>query len=152
MGISDIARTIGTTISMRDSAFHVKVHGIELGTREPHEPDNSQPNPIEIKYTQNFEIVIHKTVGQKPLTQCTIPDGLWEVLIKFNTLRGADGDLSEALKTIRDLTAGPRKLYTALFPEGLCTYIQKKEITQSKGSEDYYHTVELTLIEANGGD
>jgi hypothetical protein len=32
----------------------------------------------------------------------------------------------------------------------LCTYILKKEITQVKGSSDWYHTCEITLIEANG--
>jgi len=96
---------------------------------------------------QEFEIVVYKTVGQKPLTQCTIPEGLWEVIVKFNTLKGSDDDLSENLKTIKKFTAGPRKLYTALFPEGLCSYIKRKEIVQVKGTKDWYHTVELTLIE-----
>ena len=73
-------------------------------------------------------------------------------MIKFVTLKGTDGGLSETLTRIKGFTAGPRKLYTALFPEGLCSYIKKKEIVQSKGAKDYYHTVELTLIEANGGD
>ena len=157
MAISDIVRSISgeaaaATISLADSAFHVKIHGIELGVRDMDDPDTSQPNPLEIRYSQEFEIIIHKTVGQKPLTQCTIPDGLWNILVKFNVLKGTDGGLSEALKSIRDLTAGPRKFYSALFDDGLCTYIQKKEIVQSKGAKDWYHTVEVTLIEANGGD
>lgn len=137
---------------MADTAYHVKIHGIELGVRDLDDPDISQPNPLEIRYTQEFEVVIHKTVGQKPITQCTIPDGLWGVIIKFNVLKGTDGGLSEVLKKVRNLTAGPRKLYTALFDDGLCTYILKKEITQSKGAKDWYHTVELTLLEANSGD
>ena len=157
MAISDIVRSISgeaaaATISLADSAFHVKIHGIELGVRDMDDPDTSQPNPLEIRYSQEFEIVIHKTVGQKPLTQCTIPDGLWSILVKFNVLKGTDGGLSEVLKSVRDLTAGPRKFYSALFDTGICTYIQKKEIVQNKGAKDWYHTVELTLIEANGGD
>lgn len=116
------------------------------------DPDTSQPNPLEIRYTQEFEVVVHKTVGQKPITQCTIPDGLWNIIVKFNALKGSDGGLSEALKDIKGLTAGPRKFYSALFDSGLCTYILKKEIVQAKGAKDWYHTVELTLIESNGGD
>ena len=73
-------------------------------------------------------------------------------MIKFVTLKGTDGDLSENLKKIKAFTAGPRKLFTALFPEGLCSYIKRKEIVQAKGAKDWYHTVELTLLEANGGD
>lgn len=137
---------------MADTAFHVEIHGIELGVRDLDDPDTSQPNPLEIRYTQEFEVVIHKTVGQKPITQCTIPDGLWGVIIKFRTLKGSDGGMSEVLKRVKNLKAGPKKLYTALFDDGLCTYILKKEITQIKGAKDWYHTVELTLVEANGGD
>lgn len=163
-GVSEITRSvieraeathdnlIAATVSLRDSAFHVTIHGVELGVKDVYEPDNSQPNPLEIRYTQEFEIVVHKTVGQKPLTQCTIPEGLWTILVKFNTLRGTDGDLSEKLKTIRKLTAGPKKFFSALFPDGICTYIQRKEIVQTKGAKDWYHSVELTLIEANGSD
>lgn len=159
MAISEIINSlanqaVSATVSLQDSAYHVKIgdQEIELGVRDSNDPDTSRPNPIEIRYTQEFKIVIHETVGQKPLTQCTIPDGLWEVMIKFVTLKGTDGGLSETLTRIKGFTAGPRKLYTALFPEGLCSYIKKKEIVQSKGAKDYYHTVELTLIEANGGD
>jgi len=157
MSVSDIVRNLGSekvdaTISLYDSAFHVKIgEEIELGVRDVNDPDVSQPNPLEIRYSQEFEIVVHKTVGQKPLTQCTIPDGLWNILVKYNSLKGTDGDLSENLKRIRDLTAGPRKFYSALFPEGICSYIQRKEIVQTKGAKDWYHSVELTLIEANGG-
>jgi hypothetical protein len=159
MAISDIINSLSgqdasaaATVSLQDSAYHVKIGEVELGIREISDPDTSKPNPLEIRYTQEMEIVVHKTVGQKPLTQCTIPDGLWEVLIKFNTLKGTDGDLSDTLTKIKGFTAGPRKLYTALFPEGLCSYIKKKEIIQTKGAKDYYHSIELSLIEANGGD
>lgn len=139
-------------VSIADSAYHVKIHGMELGVREPDDPDTSQPNPLEIRYTQEFEVVVHKTVGQKPITQCTIPDGLWGVIIKFSTLKGSDGGMSEVLKRVKNLKAGPKKLYTALFDDGLCTYIIKKEITQNKGLSDWYHTVELQLIEAHSED
>ena len=159
MSVSDIVRSIGeggsgsegamVRVSLADSAFHVKIHGIELGVREMNDPDISQPNPLEIRYSQEFEIVVHKTVGQKPLTQCTIPDGLWTIMVKYNSLKGTDGDISEKLTKLRDLTAGPRKFYSALFPEGLCTYIQRKEIVQTKGAKDWYHGVEIALIEAN---
>ena len=159
MAISDIINSLSgqgasATVSLQDSAYHVKIgdSDIELGVRDNNYPATSRPNPIEIRYMQEFEIIVHKTVGQKPLTQCTIPEGLWEVIVKFNTLKGSDDDLSENLKTIKKFTAGPRKLYTALFPEGLCSYIKRKDIVQVKGTKDWYHTVELTLIEANGGD
>lgn len=152
MGGNDLGAA--ATVSLADSAYHVKIGDaeIELGIRDPSDPDASRPNPMEIRYTQEMEIIVHKTVGQKPLTQCTIPEGLWEVMIKFVTLKGTDGDLSENLKKIKGFTAGPRKLFTALFPEGLCSYIKRKEIVQTKGAKDWYHTVELTLIEANAGD
>lgn len=157
MSISEIARSvlnegISAVVSVADSAFQVTIHGITLGVREWGDPDLGQPNPIEIRYTQEFEIVVHKTVGQKPLTQCTIPDGLWNILVKIPFLKGTDNDLSENLKSLRDLKAGPKKFLSALFPDGLCTYIQKKEIVQAKGAADWYHTAEVTLIEANGGD
>lgn len=141
---------LSAKVSLADSAFHVKIHGIELGVRERDNPDTSQPNPLEIRYSQEFKIVVHETVGQKPLTQCTIPDGLWNIIVKYNSLKGTDGGLAEKLRLIRNLTAGPRMFYSALFDDGLCTYIQKKEIVQSKGASDWYHSVELTLIEANG--
>jgi hypothetical protein len=157
MGISDIIQGIqsksgAVVVNMADSAFHVKIHGIELGIRDMDDPDTSHPNPLEIRYTQEMEIVIHKTLGQKPLTQCTIPEGLWSIFVRYTSLKGADGALAETLKKIKGLTAGPRKFYSALFDEGLCTYIQRKEIVQTKGTKDWMHTVELTLIEANGGD
>jgi hypothetical protein len=159
ISISEIVRSIGSVsegaiavVSMADTAFHVKIHGIELGVRDMDDPDTSKLNPIEIRYTQEFEVVVHKTVGQKPITQCTIPDGLWNIMIKFRALKGPDGGLSEVLTQIRDLPAGPKKLYTMLFDGGLCTYILKKEIIQTKGTDDWYHTGEITLIEANGGD
>jgi len=144
-------------VSMADTAFHVEIHGIELGVRDMDDPDTSRPNPIEIRYTQEFEVVVHKTVGTKPLTQCLCPDGLWNIIVKFNTLKGSNDGLSEALTKIRDLSAGPKKFFSALFPGkdksgGLCTYIVKKEITQVKDSKDWYHQVEITLLEANGGD
>ena len=144
-------------VSIADSAFHVEIHGIGLGVRDMDDPDTSRPNPIEIRYTQEFEVVVHKTVGTKPLTQCLCPDGLWNIIVKFNTLKGSNDGLSEALTKIRDLSAGPKKFFSALFPGkdksgGLCTYILKKEITQVKGSKDWYHQVEITLLEANGGD
>lgn len=141
--------TAQVTINNQDKAFHVKLHGIELGISNISDPDASQPNPQEIRYTQEFKIVIHETPGQKPITQCTIPEGLWKVSLKFNVLKGANNTLSSVLTSIRDLTAGPRKIYTALFPEGLCTYIERKEIVQTKGADDWYHTVEVSLVEAN---
>ena len=117
ISISEIVRSIGSVsegatavVSMADSAYHVKIHGIELGVRDLDDPDTSQPNPLEIRYTQEFEIVVHKTVGQKPITQCTIPDGLWNIIIKFNVLKGTDGGLSETLKRIS------RKWSSALNP------------------------------------
>lgn len=136
-------------ISNNDKAFHVKLHGIELGIRDLSDPDISKANPTEIRYSQEFKIVIHETPGQKPITQCTIPDGIWKITVKLTGLKGSDGDLSTVLTGIRDLTAGPRKLYTALFPEGLCTYIERKEIVQSKGADDWFHTIEVSLVEAN---
>ena len=158
MSLSDIIASVtgdqaSATVSIQDSAYHVKIgDSVELGIRDFTDPDTGRPNPGEIRYTQEFEIVIHKIVGQKPLTQCTIPVGLWETIIKFVSLKGTDGDLQENLKTIRDMSAGPRKIYTALFPGGLCSYIKRKEITQQAGSDDWYHSCELQFIEANGGD
>lgn len=156
MSVSDIIRSLGSekmaaTVSLVDSAFHVVIHGIELGVREMNDPDASQPNPLEIRYSQEFEIVIHKTVGFKPKTQCTIPEGLWSILVKYNSLKGTDDDLSKNLEKIRDLPAGPQLFLSALFPGGLCTYIQKKEIVQTKGAKDWYHSVEITLLENNSG-
>jgi len=160
MAISDLVRSLGSTsegamvtVNMADKALHVWLHGIELGVRELDEPDTSQPNPLEIRYIQEFEIVVHKTVGQKPLTQCTIPEGLWKILVKYNSLKGTDGDLAQKLIDLKNLPAGPKKFISALFPNpGICTYIERKEITQVKGTDDWYHTVEVSLIEANGGD
>ena len=157
MSVSDILRNLGSekmaaTISLVDSAFHVKIHGIELGVRDMNDPDISQPNPLEIRYSQEMEIVVHKTVGRRPKTQCTIPDGLWTVLVKFVTLKGTDGHLSKVLTDIKDLNAGPGRVETALFGSpGVCMYLQKKEIVQTKGAKDWYHSVELSLIEANSG-
>jgi hypothetical protein len=156
MSLSDIIDLIKdekatATVSIQDLAYHVKVHGNELGIKDQNDPDIGQPNPTEIRYTQEMEIVIHKTVGQKPLTQCTIPEGLWEVVMKITFLKGSDGGLSQKLKNIRDLKAGPNKIYTALFDTGLCTYLRRKEIVQTKGTKDWYHTCELSFIEANGG-
>ena len=137
-------------VSLVDRAKHVKIHGIELGIRDYSDPDLSQPNP-EMEWTQEFEIIVHKTVGQKPLTQCTIPDGLWNLVMKFETLKGTDGGISEVLQKVRDLDAGPGRVECTLHNSGLCMYLQKKIIKQPKGSKDFFHTVELTFIEANSG-
>ena len=149
--LKSVSEGAAVNISLADSAFHVKIHDIELGVRDMNDPDISQPNPLEIRYSQEFEIVVHKTVGFKPKTQCTIPEGLWSIMVKFNTLKGTDDNLSANLEKIRDLPAGPKHFFSALFPGGLCTYIQKKEIVQMKGAKDWYHSVELTLIENNSG-
>jgi len=114
MAISEIINSLANqalsaTVSLQDSAYHVKIgdQEIELGVRDSNDPDTSRPNPIEIRYTQEFKIVIHETVGQKPLTQCTIPDGLWEIMIKFVTLKGTDGGLSETLTRIKGFRLAP---------------------------------------------
>jgi hypothetical protein len=157
MSVSDLLRTIGAervdaAISLVDSAFHVRIHGIELGLRDMADPDTSQPNPTEIRYTQEFEIVVHKTVGTKPKTQCTIPEGLWNVMVKFNVLKGPDNDLSKVLTDIKALDAGPGRVESAFFGSpGVCMFLQKKEIVQSKAAKDWYHSVELSLIESNPG-
>ncbi len=157
MSLSDIMNSVRdmanqaevkAVISLQDMAKHVKIGSVELGIRNASDPDLSQPNP-EITWTQEFEIVIHKTVGQKPLTQCTIPNGIWNLALKFNTLKGTDGGISDVLVAIRDMLAGPHRVEDALFNEGKCMFIQKKTITQPKGTKDFYHTVELQLIEAN---
>jgi len=158
MSISDIINSVTgleatATVSMADQAYHVYIgQSIGLGFRDMTDPDTGRPNPTEIRYTQEFEIITHKVVGQKPITQCTIPVGLWEIIMKFNVLKGSDGGLSQTLTDIKDLDAGPRKIYTALFPGGLCSYLRRKEIVQPAGSDDWFHTVELSFIEANGGD
>jgi hypothetical protein len=160
MGLSEIIKlasedsTTGSEqakVSIEDKAKHVKIHGIELGIRSNEDLETSKPNPIELQYSWESEIVVHKTVGQKPITQCTIPEGLWSLVVRFNTLKGPDGGLSDVLTKVKELKAGPGMVSTALFNEGICMYLQKKHITQTKGTEDYYHTVELTLIEANDG-
>lgn len=159
MSIADIVKDVGGRLpsGIFGKAFHVVLREngktvLKLGVREPHNPDTGQPNPTEIRYTQEFEIVVHKTVGQKPVTQCTIPDGLWNITMKFNTLKGTDGGLSNVLTDLKEFRAGPRKLFTALFPEGICTYIQKKEIVQTKGADDWHHTTEVSFVEANSGE
>lgn len=170
MSVTELVRSLGSSVSegaiaagllyplsITSKAFPVEIHGVKLGVRDIDDPDTSQPNPIEIRYTQEFEIITHKTVGQKPLTQCTIPDGLWNITIKFNVLKGsgdksADADISKTLSDIKALKAGPGLLKTALFKEGLCTYITRKEIVQSEGADDWLHSVTLELIEANSGD
>mgnify|MGYP007037350303 CR=1 FL=1 len=154
---SSVSEGAIAAVSITSKAFPVEIHGVKLGVRDIDDPDTSQPNPIEIRYTQEFEIITHKTVGQKPLTQCTIPDGLWNIAIKFNVLKGsgdksADADISKTLSDIKALKAGPGLLKTALFKEGLCTYITRKEIVQSEGADDWLHSVTLELIEANSGD
>jgi hypothetical protein len=126
------------TVYLANYAYHVKIGNaeIELGIRDSADPNASRPNPMEIRDKREMVIIIHKTVGQKPLTNCTIPEGLWEVMIKFLTLKGTDGDMSENLKKIKGFTADPRELFTALFPEGLCSYIKRKEIVQTRGVKD----------------
>ena len=160
MGLSEIVKLAAedstadsepAKVSMQDSAKHVTIHGIELGLKSVGDLDTSQPNPIELQYSWESEIVVHKTVGQKPITQCTIPEGLWSLVVRFNTLKGPEGGLSDVLTKVKELKAGPGMVSTALFNEGICMYLQKKHITQTKGTKDYYHTVELTLIEANDG-
>lgn len=151
--ISGLESTSASAIvSIQDAAYHVYIGtSIGLGFRDTDDPDTSRPNPVEIRYTQEFEIVTHKVVGNKPITQCTIPVGLWEISMKFNTLKGSDDDLSQTLEDVKKLDAGPRKIYTTLFRDGKCCYLRRKEIVQPAGSDDWYHTVELQFIEANGG-
>jgi hypothetical protein len=137
-------------VGSADEAFHVKIGSIELNMLNPSDPDSSILNPNEIVWSQENKIVTHETPGQKPLTQCTIPDGLWECSIKWNALKGSDEtDISDTLVKIRDLDAGPRLVKSALFPGGKCMYLQAKSITQPQGRKDYYHLVTLKFIEAN---
>jgi len=140
---------------LSDDVVKVKIHGIELGNRDHENPDRGQPNPIEIRWTQEMEVVVHKTVGHKPLTQCTIPDGLWKCEIKFNTLaKDPDSaEISEVLEKVRDLKAGPGLVIDSLMNSigGKCMYLVRKTITQRAGTKDWYHTVELEFLEANDG-
>lgn len=142
-----------TVLSMSHLAKKVRIGDVALGEINYANPDLGQPNPTSITWTQEFEIVVHKIVGQKPLTQCTIPVGLWNCRITFNTLALSleTHKISTVLKTVRDWNAGPRKIWDSLWNEGKCMYLQKKEISQKAGSKDWYHSVTLDFIESNDG-
>jgi len=141
---------IGVNIGLKGAWKHVKIGSVELGIKRTDDPDLSQPNP-EIEWSWEAEVVVHKTIGQKPISVCTIPDGLWYLALKFTTLKGTDGGINEQLKAIRDMDAGPRGVEDILFNEGKCMFLVKKLIRQPKGSKDYYHTVELNFVESNPG-
>lgn len=140
-------------LNMTHLAKKVKIGDVQLGEIDYDNPDLSQPNPIEIRWSQEFEIVPHKVVGRKPITQCTVPIGLWQCQVRFNTLAGSTENhkISETLLTIREWDAGPRKIWDSLWNDGKCMYLQKKEITQKAGAKDWYHQVNLDFIEANDG-
>jgi hypothetical protein len=111
MSLSDIIASVtgeqaSATVSIQDSAYHVKIgDSVELGIRDFTDPDTGRPNPGEIRYTQEFEIVIHKTVGQKPLTQCTIPVGLWE------TVADACSPVTDAMISDKDMINSWKNIY-----------------------------------------
>ena len=72
--------------------------------------------------------------------------------MKWDSLKGADNGLSEELKTIRDMPAGPWMIKTALWPGGKCMYIASKRIPQPAASDDwFFKDIEITFTESNNG-
>lgn len=131
---------------------------IVLGVRDAMEPDLSKPNPVEINWWQEFTIVEHHVVGNKPLTQCTEPEALWKCSIKLHTLASEDpatSHASETLKAIYKMNAGPYwiedSLTTHAGPGRICMYLEKKEIPQKAGTKDWFREITLQFKEANDG-
>lgn len=128
---------------------------ITLGVPNWADPDASQPNPVNIEWTRENVVVEHKIPGQRPLTECTIPLGLRKLTLKFNCLKGPDGGISENLKTVSTMPAGPYRIVEALYGHsidgGVCMYYISMRIVQTDKTDDWYHTVEMTFLENNDG-
>jgi len=136
--------------SSGDRGFPVKIGSIQLGVRDWGDPDASKPNPVYIEFTRENVVVEHKTPGQTPLTELTIPLGLRKLLLRFNCLKGPDGDISENLRIVSNMPAGPYLVKEVLY-KGVCMYYINMRIVQTDKTDDWYHTVELSFIEANDG-
>lgn len=131
---------------------------IVLGVRNATNPDYSKPNPVEINWWQEFTIVEHHVVGNKPLTQCTEPEALWKCSIKLHTLASEDPATSHASKTLKSIykmNAGPYwiedSLTTHAGPGRICMYLEKKEIPQKAGTKDWFREITLQFKQANDG-
>jgi len=142
-----------------ESYKRVKIGPVELGIRDFSNPDFSKPNPSEIKWWRENNVVEHPVVGHKPLTQCTEPDTLWHCSIRLSTLADQDtatSHFSENLKKLAKMNAGPWMVEDSFTTHGLeagrlCMYLKKPEFTQKAGTKDWYRIVDLQLVEANDG-
>lgn len=140
-------------------AKRVKIGSVVLGIRDFANPDWSQPNPNEIKWWRDFNVVEHHVVGHKPLTQCTEPEALWHCSIRLVTLADQDtslSHLSKKLQILAGMNAGPwwiEDSFTTHGPMGgkLCMYMKRPEFTQKAGTKDWYRVVDLQFVEANDG-
>lgn len=131
-------------ISVKDSWRKVKIGpNVELGVRREDDLDTSKPNPLSITWTQENVIVVHKRIGMKPLTQCTIPEGLWYCDMELDAL---DNEM-EVLDPIRKMKAGPWMIKTSFMD--LCMFIESKAVTQKAGTKDWLQNLKLKFIEAN---
>lgn len=143
--VSEMASSIAASAAQRHNFKRVKIGAVQLGIYNEGDPDKSKPNPRSIVWSQEFEIIEHKIVGMKPLTQCLEDEALWKCDMEFTTL----DNKPEVQDKVIAWKAGPYNVETAV--KSVCMYIESKTITQEKGTDDYYQVVHIKLKEANDG-
>ena len=98
-----------------------------------------ESNPQSITYSMDYGIVKHECVG-KPKTQCTQPEGLWELDLTFTTVE------NETKNRLLLLNAGPYMVSTDLIYKSM--YIRRKRAVQDPGDPNVFKW-DISLIEEN---
>lgn len=114
---------------------------LKLGTQVATNPDDSQPNPQSISWHRANEVPEKPVMGDKPMTQCTIPNGLWYLTVKFNTLTHS------VLQQVESMDAGPYVVKT--FFKKCCMYLIDVKVDQGYGAKDPKQQVTMQLKEAH---
>jgi len=119
----------------------VRIGPLILGVRNLKDPDKGAPNPTRIRWRQGNVVNEYETPGDRPKTECTIDDGLWNLTVEFNTQQKI------YLDVVRNMKAGPYMVET--YFNTCCMRIIDKTVDQVKGTKDRNQTVTLVLKEAN---
>jgi hypothetical protein len=141
-----------SAISERGDALKVEIGPLKLGGDRifgsPEglgmngiNPDDGQPNPQSISWHRANVVPEKPVVGDKPMTQCTIPNGLWYLTIKFNTLT------HPILQQVESMDAGPYLVKT--FFKKCCMFLIDLRVDQGYGAKDPKQQVTMQLMEAH---
>lgn len=116
--------------------MRVLIGDITLGAKP-----RGQPTPILVEWRKKQVIAQGDTPPDKPKTQLTIKNGLWECTMRFSVTTDT---VKQALET---LDGGPHWIETDFHDELM--YLDEMTVTQEEGHKEVYQKAMLRFVEVN---